>query len=54
MQDVMDKAGVLGEAIAGHERTRAFTAADAVVHKDAGAKAVMEAFKKQAEHIHQL
>ncbi len=54
MQDVMDKASVLGEAIAGHERTRAFMAADAVVHKDADAKAVMGAFRKQAEHIHQL
>lgn len=54
MQDVMDKAKVLGEAIAGHERTRAFMAADAAVHKDGDAKTVMEAFRKQAEYIHQL
>ena len=54
MQEVIDKANTLGEAIARHERTKAFLAADEAVHKDDEAKAVMEAFHAQAAHIHQL
>ena len=54
MQDVIGKATTLGEAIAKHERTKAFMAADKAVHTNDQAKAVMEAFHAQAAHIHQL
>lgn len=54
MQELLDKARSLGEAIAAHERTSTFFAASAAVRGDKVAKSLLEEVEKQANRIRTL
>jgi cell fate (sporulation/competence/biofilm development) regulator YlbF (YheA/YmcA/DUF963 family) len=54
LQELMDKAGALGQAIAAHPRMREYNAAREAVEKDADAQSLLRDYAKQAERIREL
>lgn len=54
LQELLDKARVLGEAIGAHPRMREYNAAREAVEKDADAQSLLQSYGKQAEHIREL
>jgi cell fate (sporulation/competence/biofilm development) regulator YlbF (YheA/YmcA/DUF963 family) len=52
--ELLQKARELGEAIARHERVRAYTAAQEAVRKDQQAQALLREYARQMEHLHEL
>jgi len=54
VQELLDRARALGEAIANHPHVRDFMAARAKVEEDAQAQQVLKAYEEQARHIRQL
>ena len=54
VQELLDRARALGEAIANHPHVQAFAAAREKVEKDAEAQQVLKAYEEQAQHIRQL
>jgi cell fate (sporulation/competence/biofilm development) regulator YlbF (YheA/YmcA/DUF963 family) len=54
IQELLDRARALGEAIANHPHVQAFTAAREEVEKDAEAQQVLKAYEEQARHIRRL
>lgn len=54
MQEVIEKARALGEAVARDARTRAFFAAEAALQKDKDAREILREYNAQAGRIHEL
>jgi cell fate (sporulation/competence/biofilm development) regulator YlbF (YheA/YmcA/DUF963 family) len=54
IQELVDRARALGEAIANHPDVRAFAAARTRVEKDAEAQQLLKAYEEQARHIRRL
>lgn len=54
IQELLDRARALGEAIANHPHVQAFSAAREKVEKDAEAQQVLKAYEEQARHVRQL
>lgn len=51
---IVAQARALGEAIAAHERTRAFLAAQEAVSRDEAARNLLNDHSRHVEHIHRL
>ncbi|MFQ5806850.1 MAG: YlbF family regulator [Phycisphaerae bacterium] len=54
MQELLDRARALGEAIANHPRVRAFMAARAKAEQDSEAQQLLKAYEEQAQHVRRL
>jgi cell fate (sporulation/competence/biofilm development) regulator YlbF (YheA/YmcA/DUF963 family) len=54
VQELLDQARALGEAIAAHPSVRAYTAARTKVEKDAGAQQLLGNYSKQSQHVREL
>lgn len=54
MQSLLDQARALGEAIAAHERVRAFVDAQITVQKDSEAGTLLRDYYQQVEHVQKL
>jgi cell fate (sporulation/competence/biofilm development) regulator YlbF (YheA/YmcA/DUF963 family) len=52
--ELLQKARELGEAIARHERVRAYVAAQAAVRKDQQAQTLLRDYARQMDHLHEL
>jgi cell fate (sporulation/competence/biofilm development) regulator YlbF (YheA/YmcA/DUF963 family) len=54
MQELVEQARALGQAIANHEQVKAYLAARGRVAEDREAQELLEAYRKQAERVRQL
>jgi cell fate (sporulation/competence/biofilm development) regulator YlbF (YheA/YmcA/DUF963 family) len=54
LQNLLDQAHALGEAIAAHPRVREYTAAQRAVAQDSNAQNLLQAYTQQAERIREL